>query len=373
MNGVRSGVGRRGKGRPGRRRLHQSVALALGFLFSFALAIGGATPAAAESRDCVRLPERLPEGISEDELLDMEGRDICAPASRDCLYIAEDIWGFLFSFYCVESGQKGTYKEEHGASTFGRQRDGYMNGGLGDCEGLHDDWQSHATTAMNDILGLVGLGWPGGGGTITECVKRRMLEWLQDHANDNLGQPVDLELEDNPCNSIYDWRPQSDKNNDNCRSPFNQNPCLLIGTGQFVSDDPDPDVARDKVDVARQSCLDDHPGFKQQTGGQALADDGGCEFLSGNDRDNCEALVEQSTEAAPTTDDMRRRLSSGLGWMLLFVSCACWVGIVFGGARMAMIWWTGEPGMLQVSRFGWRIFAVIGAASAPGIVGFFML
>lgn len=335
-------VGKRGGG-----RIHRAVLTVLAMcLVGFAAQVGTAPVAAAAD------PQDYMEG----------------PVRKACLYIPEDIWGFFFSFYCVDKDEKGVTKNEHGRSLTTGDRSGYVNGGLKDCGSLADGGiQSSLDNATHTItLGLL----VGEDGTVSSCTKKRMFKFMQDHqTSNNLGQSIKADVKENPCNSIYDWDPRSDKNLNTCRSPVGQNPCLLIGTGQFKGDSKDSAL----VTRMRKSCLDDHKDFKQQSLNSDLADDGGCQFLSGDAKKDCVTMVTENAKAAPTSETVRVQLSNFLGWALLAASSALWLGVIGVGAGMARSWYTGEPGLLQFNRLGWVVFAAVLAGSATSVAGWFML
>ncbi|NUU22828.1 MAG: TrbC/VirB2 family protein [Streptomycetaceae bacterium] len=374
MNPFRKRAGRETADGPANSGVRRVAAIVVGGLISAVMVAGSAPSVAADERaSSVAADKRAP--MDNECTVNPEGTnlDACSEEAKDCLYVPEDIYGFLFTFYCVDLEKKGTYKEKHGVSMgFTHHAKGYMNGGIGtDCAGLPDDWQHHLNEFMDDFsFGLVG-----GQGTMTECVKKRMLKWLQDHQNNNLGQPVKLDLKDNPCNSIYDEKKLSDKNNNNCRSPVGRNPCLLIGSksDQFRSKEGDTPLGREKEAKARNACLNDHKDFKQATPAMNEAKDGGCEYLKGDDQQNCKDLVEQSKAKAPADEDLKKELNKFLAWLLLATSCAIWLGILGTGAGMALSWYTGAPGLLQFSRLGWVVFAAVVSGAATSIAGFFLL
>lgn len=285
------------------------------------------------------------------------------PERKACLYIPEDVWGFWFTYYCADKDEKGVTKNLHGKSVGTGHRKDYKNGGLDSCDGLEDGGLgTFLTDANHTVFG--GL-FVEENGTIGECMKKRMYKFLQDHQkSNNLGQSIKADVKENPCNSIYDSDQRSDKNLNVCRSPVGQNPCLLIGTGQFKGP---------QAKAMQKSCLSDHKDFKQQVPGSTLAGDGGCQFLSGDAKKDCDVMVKENAKGAPTSDTVRAQLSDFLGWALLAASCALWVGVVGVGVGMAWSWYTGEPGLLQFNRLGWVVFAAVLAGSATSIAGWFVL
>ncbi|MGA4543352.1 hypothetical protein ACPA54_25515 [Uniformispora flossi] len=310
-------------------------------LLGFAAQVGSATVAAADDQDHMKGPER-----------------------KACLYIPEDIWGFLFTFYCVDKEEKGVTKNYHGSSTVMGHRGEYKNGGL-PCDHLYDNTvMAFFSQATHDMIGPLA----GESGSLTECIKKHMLEFLQKHeASNGLGQSITADVKENPCNGIYDSDQRSDRHLNVCRTSVNQNPCLLIGTGQFQNGS-NPTLVADM----RTGCLKDHPDFKQQTAAES-ADDGGCEFLSGATKKDCETLATENAKAAPTSEQVSAQLNDFLGWALLAASCAVWIGVVGVGVGMARSWYTGEPGLLQFNRLGWVVFAAVLAGSATSIAGWFVL